>query len=113
MTSGAPSSEVIGRRVRVSGSVTVWEARPGALRYVWSVQVRGQGRHELVYEHHYLDRAFKLPPGQTGKTASFADQLELPPGNYRVWLYLYALQPGFDLAKSPPGADLRRKVWGR
>jgi len=111
-----------GLRTAVQGRQVAIEARAythdisGAHRYVWSLRVHGvrADRKALVLlkERHYVEQAMTLAAGQSEAEPRFAETLELPPGVYRVTVYLYAVRPDFDFGRSGPGEDLHMKTAG-
>ena len=92
--------------VSVKAQADIYQTIP-TTSYVWSLRIFENTRQaKMVSEHHYTDRAFTLPPGETSMQPTFADQFALPPGQYRVVLRLYSVGANWDWTAVKPGEDL-------
>jgi hypothetical protein len=95
MIAGPMTAEVEGRLAHLRGRVEVFDRVPGG-RFIWLLRVYSYNKeHVLLREHHYLEAAVVMPPGETRIAPVFDDTIELDPGGYDLWLTLYAAPPGF------------------
>lgn len=97
--------------VQVAASVDMTDT-VGDKSYVWRLQVFREGEVEPSSDVLYGRQVFSIHP--SGKmNPTFTETLQLPEGNHRVLLTLYALPKGFDLSRlDEPGISTQVQVIG-
>jgi hypothetical protein len=85
---------VAGREVTITGSASYWDRTPH--RRFWSVRIDEYPGGRTIRRRHDLERIAGPNPGPDGidrGVLTFRDTITLPPGQYAVWLRLYAVEP--------------------
>jgi len=83
-----------GTDVKVQATARVHETRP-LISYYWKVRVRDKATRDIVLERFYDEKPFK--PDAVESEPSFAETLQLPPGEYKVVVFLFHFPDGFDM----------------
>ena len=85
--------ETIGNVVRVVGSASIMDKRPG-MTYIWSVRALHPTTEKVLFEKRYENQIFGMPAEQQ-MSPTFDDKIELPllPGTYTVELVAFMIYP--------------------